>query len=91
MRNLTEQEIAKAEDDSCEAVKAALLISGADKQRYGKLKDKLANNYLLGSDQYPDTFEKAIRILGNYQVGKTHMPFRASPKDTGVAFIQRGG
>jgi hypothetical protein len=87
----TDQEIAKAEDDSCEAVKAALLVSGADKRRYGKLKDKLANNYLLGSDQYPDTFEKAMRILGNYQVGKTSMPFRASHNDTGVVFIQRGG
>jgi hypothetical protein len=87
----TDQEIAKAEDDSCEAVKAALLVSGANKRQYGKLKDKLANNYLLGSNQYPDTFEKAMRILGNYQVGKTSMHFRASPNNTGVAFIQQGG
>ncbi len=87
----TDQEIAKEEDDSCKAVKAALLVSGADKQQYGKLKDKLANNYLLGSDHYPGTFEKAMCILGNYQVGKTSMPFRASPNDTRVAFIQRGG
>ncbi len=58
----TDQEIVQAEEDSCEAVKAALLISGADKWQYGKLKDKLANNYLLGSDQYPDTFKKAMRI-----------------------------
>ncbi len=46
MRKPTDQEIAKAEDDSCEAVKAALLVSGANKQQYEKLKDKLANNYL---------------------------------------------
>jgi hypothetical protein len=65
----TDQEIAKAEDDSCEAVKAALLVSGANKRQYGKLKDKLANTYLLGSDQYLDTFKKAMHILGNYQVG----------------------
>jgi hypothetical protein len=89
VRNPTNQKIAKAEDDLCKAVKATLLISGADKLQYGKLKDKLANNYLLGSDQYPDTFEKAMRILGNYQVGKTSTPFRASPNDTGVAFIQQ--
>jgi hypothetical protein len=87
----TDQENAKAEDDSCEAVKATLLVSGANKRRYGKLKDELGNNYLLGSNQYPDTFEKAMRILGSYQVGKTSMPFRASPNNTGVAFIQRGG
>jgi hypothetical protein len=56
MRKLTDQEIAKAKDDACEAVKAVLLVSRADKQQYGKLKDELANNYLLGSNQYPDTF-----------------------------------
>ncbi len=88
MQKPTDQEIAKAEDDSCEAAKAALLVSGADERQYGKLKDELANNYLLGSGQYPNTFEKAMRILGNYQVGKTSMPFRASPNNTGVVFIQ---
>jgi hypothetical protein len=91
VRNPTNQEIAKAENDSCKAVKATLLISGADKRRYGKLKDKLANNYLLGSDQYPDTFKKAMHILDICQVGKTSVPFRASPNNTGVAFIQQGG
>ena len=45
----------KAGEDSSEAVKATLLISGVDQHRYGVLKDALANNYLLGNDQYPDT------------------------------------
>jgi hypothetical protein len=58
----------KAEQEVGEAVKAALVISGANKQKYGKLKDKLANIYLLESDQYPHTYHKALRILGNYQV-----------------------
>jgi hypothetical protein len=48
-------------------VKAALLISGADRHKYGKLNDELTNNYLLRMDQYPNTFDKAARILGNYQ------------------------
>ncbi len=50
----------KTEQDSSEAVKAELLISGADRRRYGALKDALANNYLLGNDQYPDTYDKAF-------------------------------
>ncbi len=91
VRKPTDQAIAKAEDDSCKAVKAALLVSGANKRQYGKLKDELANNYLLESNQYPDTFNKAMRILGIYQVGKTSVPFRASPNNIGVAFIQQGG
>ena len=81
----------KAEEDSAEAVKAALLISGADRRRYGVLKDALTNNYLLGIDQYPDTYDKAFRVLANYQVTKTWAPYKASPDDMGVAFLQQGG
>jgi hypothetical protein len=40
----TATERKEAEDDATEAVKAALLISGADKMRFGRLKDELANN-----------------------------------------------
>ncbi len=80
-----------AEETMSKAVKAALLISGADRHRYAKLKDKLANNFLLGTNQYPDTFEKSLRILGNYQTTKNPLPFRPSPNNIGVAFLQRGG
>jgi hypothetical protein len=45
----------------------------------------------LGTDQYPDTFEKALRILGNYQTMINSLPYRPSPNDTGVVFLQRGG
>ena len=65
----------RAEEDATKAVKAALLISGADKTRFGRLKDELTNNYLLGTDQYPDTYEKAMRILGNYQTLRTKRPY----------------
>jgi hypothetical protein len=74
-----------------EVVQAVLLISGVDRHKYGKLKDELANNYLLGTDQYPNTFNKAVRILGNYQTTSVGMPYKASPDDTGVAFLQQGG
>ena len=68
--NITDAEETAAEEEVADAVKAALLISGADKRRYGRLKEQLANNYLLGTDQYPDMLEKASRILANYQVAK---------------------
>jgi hypothetical protein len=86
-----EDEITKMEKEANEAVKAALLISRADKQQYGQLKDKLANLYLLGTDQYPNTYKKGMQILGNYQASRTSIPFHMSPNDTGVAFLQRGG
>jgi hypothetical protein len=62
-----------------------------DKRRYRRLKDELANNYLLGTDQYPDTFDKAMRILGNYQVSKpSGSTGRPGADASGVAFIQQG-
>ena len=91
-RNVTQAEGTAAEEEVADAVKAALLISRADKRRYGRLKEQLANNYLLGTDQYPDTLEKASRILGNYQVAKGP-PFgdrKNTNKGGGLAFLQRG-
>ena len=75
---------AAGREDLSDVVKATLLISGANRCCYGTLKDALASNYLLGSDQYPDTFEKALRILGNYQTTKILVPYKASPNDTGL-------
>ncbi len=89
--NITANKRKAAEEEASELVKAALLISGAEKRRYGKLKDKLPNNYLLGADQYPDTFGKALRVLGNYQTTRPNMPFRGNGPEAGLAFIQRGG
>ena len=90
LTNSTDAQIEAAEDVAVRQVKAALLISGADQRKFGKLKDELANNYLLGTDQYPDTLEKAGRILSNYQSTNINAPYRGSPNDTGVAFLQRG-
>ena len=91
LTNPTDAQIEAAEDVAVEQVKAALLISGADRRKFGKLKDELANNYLLSMDQYPDTLEKAGRILSNYQSMNINTPFRGNPNNTGVAFLQRGG
>ncbi len=93
-RGITNPSDAQAEaaaNVAIEQVKAALLISGADRRKFGKLKDELANDYLLGSDKYPDTLEKAGRILSNYQSTNTQIPYRGNLNDTGVAFLQCGG
>ncbi len=75
----TPTQVKEGGEESSEAVKAALLISGADHWRYSTLKDALANNCLLGSDQYPDTLEKAQRILSNYQT-EDHHTIQAEPQ-----------
>jgi hypothetical protein len=83
-------EKASAKTETTEAVKAMLLISRANKQQYGKLKDELVNNYLLGLDQYQDTCKKALRVLGNYKVTGRPRPPREKTKSR-VAFLQQGG
>ena len=55
INNITDAERAEAETQTSDAVKAELFISGADKHRYGGLKHDLGNNYLMVTDQYPDT------------------------------------
>ena len=87
----TTTEKKKVQEDVTESVKATLLISRADKTRFSKLKDELANNYLLGTNQYPDTFKKAMRILENHQPTKASRPYQGDGTESGLAFIQRGG
>ena len=48
INNITNIERTEAETQTSDAVKAALLISGAEKLRYGGLKNDLGNNYLMG-------------------------------------------
>ena len=89
VNNITDIEQTEAGTQTSDAVNAALLISGADKRRYGGLKNDLGNNYLMETDQYPDTTEKARVLLGNYKPPLQQQRHR--PRDVGgVAFIQRG-
>ena len=55
VNNITNIEQTEAETQTSDALKAALLISGSDKHRYGGLKNDPGNNYLMGTDQYPNT------------------------------------
>ena len=51
VNNITDAEQAEAETQTSDEVKAAIIISGADKRWYGGLKNDLGNNYLMGKDQ----------------------------------------
>jgi hypothetical protein len=57
--------------------------------RYGRLKEQLANNYLLGTDQYPKTLEIATRILGNYQGTRPYQFGEQKSKGGVLVFIQK--
>ncbi len=88
---VTAKEFEAAENEVAKAVKAVLLISGANKVRYWQLKEQLATNYLLGTNQYPNTIEKATIIVGNYQGAKPSQPGGDQRNEGGgLALIQRG-
>ncbi len=88
--SITADKCASAEEEVAEAVRAGMLISGASKARYVRLKEQLANNYLLGMDQYPNTLEMATRILGNYPGVKLTLYGEQRSEGGGLAFIQQG-
>jgi hypothetical protein len=87
--NVMEAEQRAVQDEVTNALKAALMISAANKARYGQIKEQLTNNYLLGTDQYPNTLEKATRILGN--TGAQGHPSLESNRAMEEGFIQKGG
>ena len=89
INNITNAEQAEPETQTSDAVKAKVLISGYDKRRYGRVKNDLENNYLLGTDQYQDTTEKVIVLMVSYKPPRQQQ--RQKPRyDGGVDFIQRG-
>ena len=45
-----------------------ILLAGADKERFGKARDEMANTYISKKkDIYPATLESAAEYLSNYQ------------------------
>ena len=72
-----------------DAVKGAMFLSGADQKRFGTLKRDLHNDYLMGSDNYPDSLDRAVRLLENYEGPR--QPWRPAGNPGGeLAFVQQG-
>lgn len=89
-----ERESTEQKDAALEASKqrylALLFLSNADGYRYKKLCDNLANQYLMGSDNYPKTLEQAVKLLNNYRSGIPKYRPKGGRSDENVAFVQGG-
>ena len=46
---------------------AALILNGANASKYGELKRSMAENYVTGTSEYPESPEVMLRILNAYQ------------------------
>jgi hypothetical protein len=89
-----------ADEEAAEAaiadeMKACLMLCLANKGRYDSLKDHLANQHVLGIDNYPTSCEQLKAVMRNYRAPKSYQPRDrerdrgAKPRDDdGLQFVQ---
>ena len=65
--NATPKQISDAKKAVRDKHLAALMLNGANRDRYGELKRGMAKNYITGTSVYPDSPEMVLRILTAYQ------------------------
>jgi len=74
---------------------AALMLNGANHDKYGELKCSMAENYVIGTSEYPESPEVVLCILNAYipPVGwNRHIKQDAGNlSDEGVMIAQSGG
>jgi len=74
---------------------AALMLIGANRDKYGELKRSMAENYVMGTSEYPGSPEVVLRILNGYvpPVGwnRRIKQDAANLSDEGAMFAQSGG
>lgn len=67
---------------------AAMFLDGTDKKQYGYLLKQLQNDYSLGSDQYPDDAETALRVLTLYEEQSGKKKKKEYKKEDELSFAQ---
>ena len=58
---------------------AALLLSGANRDRYGALRNELANQYTFGNDLYPKMSDQCLTMM-NHHVDNVPRQPRGPPR-----------
>jgi hypothetical protein len=92
--NLTDDELEAAKLAARDDFLAMMLLSGANNNRYWKLREDLANDYTKGRDNYLSTVDDMLRLLNNYKLPNQRMqPAGTSIGDNEdrLAFVQQGG
>jgi len=72
---------------------AALMLNGANRDKYGELKRSMAENYVTGTSDYPESSEMVLRILNAYQPppGWNRRMKAEGGDDQGAMFAQTEG
>ncbi len=64
--NATANQIKTAKKKVREKFLAALMLSTANRDKYGDLKRSMQENYVTGTSEYPDSPELVLRIFNPY-------------------------
>jgi hypothetical protein len=95
MDKASADEMKEAKKTVREKFLAALVLNGANREKYGKLKCSMAENYVTGTSKYPESPEVVLRILNVYvpPVGwKSHIKQDyGSLAEEGAMFTQSDG
>jgi hypothetical protein len=73
---------------------AALMLSRANREKYGKLKCSMAENYVTGTSKYPKSPEVVLRILSTYTLPpewNQRLKQEGGVGDKGAMFVQSDG
>ena len=62
----TADQMKKTKKNVREKFLAALMLSGANRDKYGNLKRSMQENYVMGTSKYPDNPKLVLRILNAY-------------------------
>ena len=75
----TKNELPAAHLSVREEFLAALVLSGANRDRYGALRNELANQYTFGNDLYPKTSDQCLTMM-NHHVDNVPRQPRGPPR-----------
>jgi Reverse transcriptase (RNA-dependent DNA polymerase)/Zinc knuckle len=86
INNMSGVEKAIVEKETLERYLAMSFILGADKLRYGRLIENLENDYLQGTDKFPETVTDAYNLLTNWKQDPRNMMRNIGTMNDGVSF-----
>jgi predicted RNA-binding protein associated with RNAse of E/G family len=69
---------------------ACALLFGSDKLRYGKLLEDLENNFVQGTDNYPDTVQRAYTLLVHWKQDPKNVVRLIGGVGDGLSFANLG-
>ena len=73
----TKDELASEHKFVCDEFLATLMLSGANRDRYGALRNELVNQYGFGNDLYPKTIDQCLTMMNRQVIAApTHQPHR---------------